>query len=40
MYYVAISGEAMIKELVDAARKVGMETLEKHGVCERVPIEE
>ncbi len=36
----AISGEAMIKELVDASRKVEMETFKKHGVCEKVPIEE
>ena len=30
----------MIKELVEAARKVEMEMLQKHGVCEKVPIEE
>ena len=38
--YDAISGEAINKELVDAARKVEMETLKKHGVYEKVPIEE
>ena len=30
----------MIKELVEAARKVEMETLRSHGVYEKVPIEE
>ena len=30
----------MIKELVEAARKVEMETFKKHGVYEKVPIEE
>ncbi len=40
MYYDAISGELMIKELVDAARKVEMETFKKYGVCEKRPIEE
>ncbi len=30
----------MVQELVEAARKVEMETLKKHGVCEKVPIEE
>ena len=40
LYYDAISGEVMIKELVEAARKVEMETFKKHGVCQRVPIEE
>ncbi len=40
LYYDANSGEVMIKELVEAARKVAMETLKKHRVCEKVPIEE
>ncbi len=40
LYYDAISGEVMIKELVDAARQVEMETFKKHGVYEKVPIEE
>ncbi len=41
MHYDAISGEVMIKELVaEAARKIEMETVKKHGVCERVPMEE
>ncbi len=38
--YDAISGEVMIKELVEAARKVERETLKQHGVCEKVPIED
>ncbi len=32
--------ELMDKELVDAARTVEAETFKKHGVCEKVPIEE
>ena len=40
LYYDAISGEVMIKELVDAARKVEMETFKKHDVYEKAPIEE
>ena len=40
VYYDAISGEPMIKELVEAARKIEMETFRKHGVYEKVPIEE
>ncbi len=40
MYYDALRGEVMIKELVEAVRKVEMETFKKHGVCEKVPIEE
>ncbi len=40
LYCDTISGEVMIKELVDAARKVEMETFKKHGVYEKVPIEE
>jgi hypothetical protein len=40
LYCDAISGEAMIKELVEAARKVEMEKFKKHGVYEKVPIEE
>ncbi len=39
MYY-DISGMAMIKELVDGARKGEMDTFKKHGVNEKVPIEE
>ncbi len=31
MYYDVISGEMMTKELVEAARKVEMETLKEHG---------
>ena len=30
----------IFKELVDAARKAEMEMFKKHGVCEKVPIEE
>ncbi len=37
LFYDAISGEAMIKELVEAATKVEMETFKKHGVYEKVP---
>ncbi len=40
MYFGAMSGEVMIEELVDAARKVEMKTLKKHGVHEKVPLEE
>ncbi len=40
LYYDAISGEQMVKELVEAKRKVGMETVMKGGVYEKVPIEE
>ena len=40
LYYDAISGELMIKELVEAARQVEMETYKKHEVYEKVPIEE
>ena len=40
LYYDEISGELMIKGLVEAARKVEMETFRKHGVYEKVPIEE
>ncbi len=40
LYYDAIPGDLMIKELVVAARKVEMETFKKHGVYEKVPIEE
>ena len=34
-YYDAISGELMDKDLVEAARKVEMETFKKYGVCEK-----
>ncbi len=40
LYYVAISGEVIIKELVGAARKAKIETFRKHGACEKVPIEQ
>jgi hypothetical protein len=30
----------MIEDLVDAARKIETESIKKHGVCEKVPIEE
>ncbi len=40
LYYDAISGELMIKELVDASKKVEMETLKKHGLYEKRPIKE
>ncbi len=40
LYYNAMSGECMIKELVEAARKVEMETFRKHGVREKATIEE
>jgi hypothetical protein len=36
----AISSEVMIKELVEEARKVEMETFKKHGACAKVPIVE
>ncbi len=36
-YYNATSGEVMVKDLVEAARKVEMETLKKHGVYEKAP---
>ena len=36
----SISGEVMLKELVEAARKVEMETLKMPGMCEKVPVEE
>ena len=39
LYYDAISGEVMIKELVEAARKEKMETFKTQGVYEKVPIE-
>ncbi len=34
MYYDAIFGEVTIKGLVEAARKVEMETFKKHGMCD------
>ena len=40
LYYDAISGELMIEELVEEGREVEMKTFKKHGVHERVPIEE
>ena len=40
LYYDAISGELMIKELVEAPRKVEMETFRKQEVYEEVPLEE
>ncbi len=39
LYYDAISGELMIKELVGAAREVEMEMFKKHGVYEKVSME-
>ncbi len=36
----AVAGEAMIKEAVEAAGKVEMETFKKHGMYEKAPIEE
>ena len=40
LYYDAISGELMVKELVDAARQVEMQTFKKHGAYEKRPIKE
>jgi hypothetical protein len=40
LYYDTISGEVMINELVDAARKVEMETFKKYCLYKQVPIEE
>ena len=40
LYYDAISGELMIKELVDEARQVEMDTVKKYGVYEKRPIKE
>ncbi len=40
LYYDAISGELMDKDLVKEARKVEMETSKKRGVCEKAPAEE
>ncbi len=40
LYCDAISNEEMVEELVDAARKVEMETFKRHGVYEKMPIEE
>ncbi len=40
LHYEAVSVEVMIKELVEAARKAKVETFKKHGMCEKVPIEE
>ncbi len=39
LHYDAMSGKVMIKELVEAARRVEMETFKKRGVCEMVPTE-
>ena len=39
-YYDAISGEPFVTELVEEARKLEMDTFRKHGVYEKVPIEE
>ncbi len=38
--YDAISGDRTVKELVEAARKVVVETFRRQGVCEKVPVEE
>ncbi len=40
LYYDAVSGEPMVKDLVNAARKVEMETFKKHGVYEKRPMKE
>ncbi len=40
LHYDMVSGEVMTKELVDATRKVEKSTFKKHGVYEKVPIEE
>ncbi len=40
MCYDAISGELMVKELVEAARMAELETFRRRGVYEIVPIEE
>ncbi len=36
LYYDTVSGKVMIKELVDAARRVEMETFKMHVVHEKV----
>jgi hypothetical protein len=40
LYYDAVCGEAMTKELVESARKVKMEKFKKRGVHEKAPTEE
>ncbi len=40
LYYDAISGEVMIKELIVEARQVEMDTFKKYGVYEKRPIQE
>ncbi len=40
LYYDAISGEPMIKDLVRAAKGVEMEMFKKHGAYEKRPIKE
>ncbi len=40
LHHDAISGEVMIKALLEAARKVEMKTLKKHGAHTKAPIEE
>ncbi len=40
-FYDAISGEGLDGELmIKKAREADVETLKKHGVCEKVPLEE
>ncbi len=39
LYHDACSGEVIIKDSSEAARKVEMETSKKHVVCEKVSVE-
>ncbi len=38
--YDPISGEVLDVDLIKKAREAEMETLKRHGVCEKVPLEE
>ncbi len=38
--YVAISGEVLDSELIKKTREAELETFRKHGVYEKVPLEE
>ncbi len=38
--YDASSGEALDDELIKIARRIEMETFKKHGVYEKIPLEE
>ena len=39
-FYDAISGEVLDEELIKKAREAEMQTFRKHGVYEKVPLEE